>query len=160
VDVLALQEAPGSEVCSAVPEGFELVDSFESHAGFVQLYCRTGLKMKRAKRVRGVPAVVGACVVNDKEVFFVSAHLWAHADGMGDRRQQVQKIKEALEGKHFVMAGDMNVYRRDREAEGLCEDFGLQDVRYSGNSWAPKSNPFFSNLLAQPASERSKGEWF
>ena len=96
VDVLALQEAPGPIVCSAVPADFELIDSVESHAGFVQLYCRTGLQMKRVriKDKRGkkldVPAVAGGCLVNDKEVLFASVHLSPHADGLSGRREQVR----------------------------------------------------------------------
>jgi ATP-dependent DNA helicase PIF1 len=142
-DVLALQEAAGFGASRAAPPEFDLVGVSASHCGFVQLYCRRGMGMQSVQLPRDVPAVAGRCVVIGVEVLFVAVHLAPQQTGEEARAEQLRRILAACPHKAVVVLGDFNV--RKKEAEELCEEHGLRDMPYSGNSWAPKKNLFYEN---------------
>ena len=89
-DVLALQEASGFGISAAAPLDFDLVGSSQSHRGFVQLYCRRGLGMRRVRLAHKFAAVAGVCDVGGVEVLFVSAHLTHGEDAAELRAQQLR----------------------------------------------------------------------
>jgi hypothetical protein len=146
-DVLALQECPGGDRCSAVPEELQLVGSVEAHpAGcYVQLYARSSYAMENVSLRSGLPAVAGICKVKETRVCFVSAHLFPHPENVEVRSKELKGILSKCGcGEAVVLMGDLNVQRA--EVQELCDEHALRAMRYANCSWDPRKNRFYPNL--------------
>ena len=145
-DIFTLQECVSKDPVVGVGDAYELVGVAwaEAQQGYVHLYSRRGLFLKRASTLGGWPGVMGKMTLCDVDVDVAAVHLAPGPGGVSERKRQLEAVARDSSGEALVVLGDFNV--RFVEESALLDVTGCRNASYAGFSWDPAKAKYYENL--------------
>ena len=145
-DIFTLQECVSEDPVAGLGDAYELVGVAwaEVQQGYVHLYSRPVLSMRKVPAPGSWPGVMGKMTLCDVDVDLAAVHLAPGAGGVGERKRQLEAVARDSSSAALVVLGDFNM--RFVEESALLEATGCRNASYAGFSWDPARAKYYENL--------------